>query len=175
MELSAALHLIRHPRLLSPGPACWADLGCGSGLFTTALAQILPRGSTVYAVDRSRLSLEQVPSVPGGLRVKKLLADFAAEDLPLPPLDGVLMANSLHYVEDQEAFLARAPKWLKPQGCFLLVEYDTDQPNKWVPYPIPFNSLAGRFSPLGFRNIEKIAERPSVYRSAPIYAALIYP
>ena len=40
MELSAALRLVRHQRLMAPSAARWADLGCGSGLFTAALATL---------------------------------------------------------------------------------------------------------------------------------------
>lgn len=173
MELSAALRLVRHQRLLAPHPARWADLGCGTGLFTTALAQLLPEGSTIYAVDRSRGALAGVPPPAKGIRLEKQLADFATEDLSLPPLDGVLMANSLHYVKDQDTFLARARGWLKAEGCFLVIEYDTGEANQWVPYPVPFAALARRFGALGYRSIEKIAERPSVYRRAPIYSALV--
>lgn len=175
MELSAALLLIRHQRLLTPPAACWADLGCGSGLFTTALSRLLPEGSTVYAVDKNRRALSLIPLVQRTITVQKILADFTTEDLSLPPLNGILMANALHYVPHQDAFLARARKWLKVEGCFLLVEYDTNLPNQWVPYPLPFSSLARLFTPLGFRSIEKLGERPSVYQSAPMYAALICP
>lgn len=131
MELSAALDLVRHPRLSAGPSARWADLGCGTGLFTNALAQLLPEGSTVYAVDKSRSALDQVPKPPGGIHQEKLLADFAGDNLPLPPLDGILMANSLHYVRDQVDFLARTRSWLKPEGCFLVIEYDLTKANPW--------------------------------------------
>jgi hypothetical protein len=51
------------------------------------------------------------------------------------------MANALHFVRDQTGFLERAGKWLKPHGCFLLVEYDTDLRNPWEPYPLSFSTL----------------------------------
>lgn len=35
----------------------WADLGCGSGTFTRALASLLPVGSKVLAVDKERQDL----------------------------------------------------------------------------------------------------------------------
>lgn len=175
MELSAALRLLRHQRLLVPHPIQWADLGCGTGLFTTALAQLLPEGSTIYAVDRSREALAGVPPPPEGIRMEKLLADFMKKDLSLPPLDGILMANSLHFVKDQDVFLARARGWLKTEGSFLVIEYDTDEANRWVPYPVPYDALARRFGALGYRSIEKMAEHPSVFRRAPIYSALVSP
>ncbi|HWJ02472.1 MAG TPA: class I SAM-dependent methyltransferase [Verrucomicrobiae bacterium] len=173
MELSAALRLIRHEQLLAYPSASWADLGCGTGFFTSALAQLLPEGSTVYAVDKSRAALAQVSPPPKGIRIETMIADFTAEDLSLPLLDGILMANSLHYVPEQPAFLARAQKWLKAEGCFLVVEYDTHRANPWVPYPVPYSSLAHLFYPLSYKNIQKLGEHPSHYQPAPIYSALV--
>ena len=33
------------------GPTIWADLGCGDGTFTLALASLLAPGSTIHAMD----------------------------------------------------------------------------------------------------------------------------
>lgn len=173
MELSAALRLVLHPRLTTPPAAHWADLGCGTGLFTTALAELLPEGSTIYAVDKSRTALGQIPPAQRTIRIEKVLADFVVEAFPLPPLDGVLMANALHFVRDQEAFLTKAQGWLKAEGCFLLVEYDLNTSNPWVPYPVPYAALPRLFGPLGYTKMEKLAEHPSRYQRAPIYSALI--
>jgi ubiquinone/menaquinone biosynthesis C-methylase UbiE len=46
-----AIALIDHPILRAAPPTHWADLGCGSGTFTLALATLLPPGSTIEAID----------------------------------------------------------------------------------------------------------------------------
>lgn len=57
-----AIALIDHPLLHAASrdhwadlatiaPVRWADLGCGSGTFTLALAGLLPSGSTIDAID----------------------------------------------------------------------------------------------------------------------------
>jgi SAM-dependent methyltransferase len=66
--------------------------------------------------------------------------DFT-EDLPLPQLDGILMANSLHFLKNQEKFLAKIMQYLKPQGTFVLVEYNSPEGNPWVPYPVTFEKF----------------------------------
>lgn len=173
MELSAALRLVGHQRLTTPPAARWADLGCGRGLFSTALAHLLPEGSTIYAVDKDRTVLSQIPPPQRSIRIETLLADFVTKDLPLPPLNGILMANSLHFVCEQEAFLEKARNWLKAEGCFLLVEYDLNTSNPWVPYPVPYTALPRLFAPLGYTMMEKLGEHPSRYQCAPLYSALI--
>lgn len=142
----------------------WADLGCGSGLFTKALQGQLPAGSTVYAVDSRRQSL----SGPG---LHFVQADFENDALPLPSLDGVIMANSLHYVKDKPSLLEKLKTYLKPGAVFILVEYDTTAANPWVPFPLDFTAAARLFPEAGFAVPEKIAERPSVYNRANLYSA----
>jgi trans-aconitate methyltransferase len=175
MEVKSAIDLIRNERLHANHPSLWTDLGCGSGLFTKALAHLLPKASTIYAVDKNPKALRQLSLSEGDVWVQKVEADFIFDNLSLPPLDGILMANALHFVSDKVSFLSRAKNWLKAEGCFLLVEYDTNAPNPWVPYPVPYFSLVHLFEPLGFRTIIKLEERPSLYHRAPIYAALLYP
>jgi trans-aconitate methyltransferase len=98
MELTAAIELIRNASFAQT-KSTWADLGSGSGLFTYALASLLPDGSMIYAIDKSRVVLNQYPK-PAQTIIQPLQADFITQDLPLPILDGILMANSFHYVKE---------------------------------------------------------------------------
>ena len=77
-----------------PGDALADDLG---EAVCEALAELLGTGGSVYAVD-ARPDVLAVKARPGGARVVPLAADFT-EPLPLEDLDGVLMANALHFVE----------------------------------------------------------------------------
>src|SRR5690606_33183288 len=113
----------------------WADLGCGTGTFTLALAELLGAG-TIIGVDEDRQALDALPTTHAGAQIEPQQADlntFARDD----PLDGVLLANALHYVSDPEKLLRRLSRVLVTTGRLLLVEYDTDTPLRpWVPYPI---------------------------------------
>ena len=135
----------------------WADLGAGTGTFTRALASLLAPAGRVYAVERDAARVETLRGLarrpaPGGsgVEVAAVHADFTRplDSLGLPPLDGVLLANSLHFVPDadQPGVLARIVRALRPEGRVVLVEYEGRTPSRWVPFPVSlerFRALAG--------------------------------
>src|ERR1700730_13739469 len=106
MELEQAIRLIKNPQqgsatiLLPENPVKWADLGCGTGLFTRALAELLPPGSTIYAVDERAEALKKIQD-SSRQHIIRIKPNFVDDDLSLARLDGLLMANSLHFVKDK--------------------------------------------------------------------------
>lgn len=169
MQLSDAKSLIQKGIVPQNAPQTWADLGAGNGLFSEALLSLLPPGSFIHAVDLDkRPNLQQNPSIIFHQ------ADFANDKLPIPALDGILMANSLHFVSNQVACIKQLKTHLHNHtGVIILIEYDTDRGNEWVPYPVSFARAHTIFGEAGFSKIEKIGERPSIYRKNSMYAALI--
>lgn len=164
MTAEEALRLIRLPLPMPPAPQTWADLGSGQGLFAHALLRQLPAGSQVYAIDR-----DTTPApAPGILPLQR---DFVTADWGTPPLHGILMANALHFVEQQRDFLLQAAMRLLPGGHFLFVEYDTDVPNRWVPHPLSLRSLQSLFRQIGMAPPQPIHTMPSRYGGAPLYSA----
>jgi SAM-dependent methyltransferase len=173
MKLQDAIQFIQHKELSIPRPSVWADLGCGSGTFTAALAHFLMKESIIHAVDR-QLPASLHIDAPDGVRINGVQLDFVKEPLPFVQLDGIVMANALHYVKDKSAFIAKIQQALRPEGLLLIVEYNTDKPvPTWVPYPLSFSSLEKLFQQHGYRYIEKMRERTSVYGNANLYTALI--
>ena len=126
MQLKDALALLTHKSFYPEGPQSWADLGCGSGLFTSALASLLHSGSEIYAVDSNASALKKISS-PNNVVIKPVQSDFITDNLDFNKLDGIMMANSFHYVKDKPAFIHKARLYLKPGSCFLIVEYDMDR------------------------------------------------
>jgi trans-aconitate methyltransferase len=172
MDVTEARALIE-PAFLNPSlNATWADLGCGTGTFTQALATLLEEGSKIYAVDKQHQQIKPSVMLSADLQFMKL--DFVREVLPFNNLDGILMANALHYVKDKITFVNGLVNYLKPSGQILIVEYDTQNPNQWVPYPVSFETLVKTFSSR-FAHIIKIGERNSIYKQGKMYACSMKP
>lgn len=156
--------------LAASGPQRWADLGCGTGVFTHALAMVLPAASEILAIDRVRQSL--APVMGRQVSVQFFRADMEIDPLPLDHLQGVLMANSLHYVHDKPALIRKLAPAFSGAKQWLIVEYDTETANPWVPFPVSFTGLQAMFLSLGYDRVEKIHTRESAY-GGEMYAALI--
>lgn len=173
MWLRDAVDMLADSGVGTFGPTTWADLGSGDGTFTLALADLLAPGGTIHAMDRDASSLRRIPSVHKGVHIVTHRGDFTSETWPFDDLDGILMANSLHYVGDQAAFIRGCARHLKPPHRFLIVEYDTTAANPWVPYPVSQIRLRDLFERAGYSSIRVLRSRPSVFRRAPLYAAAI--
>ena len=173
MNTHDALELIRES-VTRPGGA-WADLGAGDGMFTRALIGLLGPTGRVYAVDRDARAIAELErwATAEGARVVPVVADFTRPDLPGfegSMLDGMLFANSLHFVRDAEIVLARLAAWLKPGGRVVWVEYDRASASRWVPYPIPAARLPALAAAAGLSTPVITGTRPSAF-GGNLYAA----
>jgi ubiquinone/menaquinone biosynthesis C-methylase UbiE len=176
VNLRDAVSLIRDavPRL--GGGATWADLGAGDGTFTRALAELLGSTATIYAVDRDTRALAALKrfATKANARVVPVEADFAVlPDLPGlggQRLDGMLLANALHFVRDAEAVLERLVRLVRPRGRVVIVEYDRRAASRWVPYPIPAQRLPSLAAAAGLSTPVVVATRPSAFGGV-LYAA----
>lgn len=161
-----------------PGPGgVWADFGSGAGAFTLALADLIGPTGEIYAVDRdSRALKEQERAMRSrfpGTTVHYLTADFT-QPLDLPPLDGIIMANSLHFLRQKDAMLQLVRGYLKPSGRLLIVEYDTDRGNTWVPYPFSYHTWERLARQNGFTSTQLLATVPSRFFGG-MYSAVSLP
>lgn len=159
------VNLIRPADLATGG--LWADLGAGTGAFTLALREVLGSQAEIYAVDKDRGSLDELERLHArrfaGVRTLHLMqADFSKR-LDLPRLDGVLMANSLHFHRDRKAILELVRQLLHPGGVLLLVEYNVDKGNPWVPFPLSFQTFAGLALRAGFEPPKLVGTHPSSF------------
>jgi hypothetical protein len=56
---------------------------------------------------------------------------------------------------------------------FLLVEYDTSEASRWIPYPVSPTRLTTLFERAGYSSVRVLRSRPSIYRRASLYAVAV--
>jgi len=158
-----------------PGPGgVWADFGSGRGAFTLALAELIGPTGRIYSVDQDDRALreqeramhERFPE----LTVHYLAADYTRL-LDLPPLDGAVMANALHFQREKGKIVQLLHSYLRPGGRLILVEYNVDRGNPWAPYPLSFETWQALAQRNGFTDTRLLATRPGRFLGE-IYAAL---
>ncbi|RLT34399.1 MAG: class I SAM-dependent methyltransferase [Chloroflexi bacterium] len=165
---TAKARLLLAPALADDEGGVWADLGCGDGIFTFLLCAMLTPGSQIYAVDRDRLALERVAQRKGTLslacELTTLHGDFTRpRSLHLPPLDGILLANSLHFVADKPPVVATLAALLKEGGKLVVVEYNTRQGTSAVPFPIHESDFEGLAEAAGLEQARVVTRAPSTF------------
>ncbi|MGH8246312.1 MAG: class I SAM-dependent methyltransferase [Gammaproteobacteria bacterium] len=162
-----------------PGPGgVWADLGSGTGAFTLALAELIGPAGQIYSVDKDAGALREQERAMRArfpqLTVHYLAADFTR---PLretvPPLDGIVMANALHFQHEtvRDRLLQLIRGYLRPGGRLILVEYNVDRGNPWVPHPLSYATWEVVAHRNGFADTRLLATRPSRFLRE-IYSAV---
>ncbi len=163
MNHSDYVALLR-PANLQPG-GVWADLGAGNGAFTLALRELIGAEAVIHAVDKDRARLNELEEAHrarfhSDLNLIPLNKDFS-RPLDLPALDGIVMANSLHFFKDKESILRHVCGLLKSNGLLLLVEYNVNSGNIWVPYPLTFETYRALAPRAGFSEPRLLGKIPS--------------
>ena len=175
MDHNDHVNLLR-PANVSPG-GTWADLGSGNGAFTLALRELVGLDATIYAVDKDRSALRVLDDAHQARFHTSLNLILLNQDLSrlsdIPPLDGVVMANSLHFFKDKEKILRHVHGLMKPNGLILLVEYNVDSGNLWVPHPFSFETYRSLAPRAGFSEPRLLAKVPSRFLKE-IYSAVAY-
>jgi ubiquinone/menaquinone biosynthesis C-methylase UbiE len=133
----------------------WADLGAGEGAFTLALVELLGPEAHIVAVDKDARALRAI-----GRGIETRVADFT-KPLDLRELDGIVMANSLHYVRDRQPVLQSVHAMLRQGGRLIIVEYGADRGNPWVPYPFSYARWETMAAQAGFKNTRLLKTVPS--------------
>ncbi|MEP6895544.1 MAG: class I SAM-dependent methyltransferase [Chloroflexota bacterium] len=175
MDHTDHVNLLR-PANLNQGGS-YADFGAGSGAFTLALRELVGLDATIYAVDKDRSLLNQLDSAHcarfNSSRNLILFPKDFSHPLEIPPLDGIVMANSLHFFKDKQKILQHVREFLKPNGALIIVEYNVDKGNMWVPYPLTFESYSKLVPCAGFSEPRLLAKTPSRFLNE-FYSAVAY-
>ncbi len=137
------------------------QLAINKGQLATGKGQLATgKGQSAMGNKQNKVSIEIVE------------ADFNIP-LALPSLDGILMANALHYAHDHLTVLKNVLTSLKPGGTFILIEYDTDKPNPpWVPNPISIEKFRELCKHTGMKAPREIGRRKSIYQDGEMYVVV---
>ena len=106
-----------------------ADLGCGSGYITVALARVVGKHGVVSAVDVMQEPLEtlRAKAEAGGFtNVREIRADLevlGSTKLPDGSQDFSVLANVLFQSQKKDAIIAEAVRILKPGGRLVIVDW----------------------------------------------------
>jgi ubiquinone/menaquinone biosynthesis C-methylase UbiE len=169
------VNLLRPANL--PQGGVYADFGAGSGAFTLALRDLIGIDATIYAVDKDKSALRDLENSHRArfntTRNLILFPNDFSHPLDLPLLDGIVMANSLHFFKDKEKLLRHVHGFLKPNGALLLIEYNVDSGNMWVPHPLTFETFCSLAPRAGFTEPRLLAKVPSRFLKE-FYSAISY-
>jgi SAM-dependent methyltransferase len=159
---------------VEPG-GTWTDIGAGEGAFTLALADLLGPGGRIVAVDRDGRALRTNEAAVRARFPEVVMSALNADmtrPLTLPALDGIVAANSLHFVppEERVAVIRALAAHVRPGRPFVVIEYDTDRGNPWVPHPFSYASWERLAESAGLTETRLIGRVPSRFLEA-IYSA----
>ena len=102
-----------------------ADVGAGSGFFTTRLARHVGLGGKVYAVDIDAGNLDRLRRLSGDdelMQITTVHGTTTDPRLPNGAIDAALVVNAYHEFSAHQAMLGAILQALKPGGRLVIVE-----------------------------------------------------
>jgi ubiquinone/menaquinone biosynthesis C-methylase UbiE len=114
---------------LKPGMKV-ADIGSGSGLFTRPIANAVAPKGVAYAVDIDPALLKIVERTAGEQHITNIrIVQAAAADPRLPEsVDLAFVCDTLHHIQQPEAYLQTLKKYLTPDGRIAVIDFSDTWP-----------------------------------------------
>ncbi len=109
---------------LRPGSKV-ADVGCHEGYMTIKLATVVGQAGKVYAVDVEQSKLDKLQAIltkRSILNVEPIKGEYDNPRLPVNSLDGVIILDTYHEMDDHDEILQHIKLALKPGGRLVLCE-----------------------------------------------------
>jgi len=115
--------------LALPGDAIVADIGAGTGYFSTRLANMLKAGR-VYAADLEPAMVKHLAERASREGLANLVPVQAAPDSPRLPakVDLALVVDVYHHIEARERYFRGLRKSLRPGGGVAIIDFRRDSP-----------------------------------------------
>lgn len=102
-----------------------ADIGCHEGYMTVKLSRSVGTSGRVYAVDIVKEKLDKMKIILEKRDIKNVipvLADDSDPKLPLNSLDGVIILDTYHEINQYDKVLQHIQQSLRPKGRLVLCE-----------------------------------------------------
>ena len=107
-----------------------ADIGSGTGYFSSRIANMTPRGR-VYGVDTEPDMVKYLADRAKREGLKNIAPVKGAPDDPRLPekVDLVLLVDVYHHIDDRERYFRRLAASLKPGGRVAVIDFRMDSPD----------------------------------------------
>ncbi len=116
---------------LKPGMVV-ADIGAGSGYYTSRMAKLVGATGKVYATDIQPGMVDLLTrriQAEGLTNVTPVLGSMEDPTLPEASIDLAIMVDVYHELQNPQAFLQKLRRVFKRDGRFVLLEYRKEDPN----------------------------------------------
>ena len=146
----------------------FADIGCGTGLFTIPAAEICGNNACVYAIDVSEEMLTEVKerSLKDGLnQIQTVKSDEYDVKLKNNTVDFVLICTVLHEIDDKRRFLDEAKRICKSGGKIAVIEFNETQTNFGPPisHRLDRKRVKELLNEIGFQYVSDMDIREAFY------------
>jgi ubiquinone/menaquinone biosynthesis C-methylase UbiE len=107
-----------------------ADIGAGTGYFSTRLAKAIP-GGTVYAVDVEPSMLDHIRKRAHGEHLKNVITVQANSSSPnlSKPVDLVIVVDTYHHLPNRSTYFRELQKSLVAGGRVAIIDFRKDSPD----------------------------------------------
>lgn len=109
---------------------CVADIGAGTGYFSTRIARALPKNAVVYAVDIEPDMVAHLKERAQTEGLKNHQALLSGEEFPKLPkkCDVVLLVDTYHHISNRSAYFKAGQSQLNPKGRVAIVDFTMTSP-----------------------------------------------
>jgi SAM-dependent methyltransferase len=110
-----------------------ADIGCGGGGTTLAIARQAQAGSAVHGFDISPALIEAARArASGDNAIAFSRADVGTARAPQPPYDRLVSRFGIMFYGDPPSAFAKLARWLEPSGRFAFAVWAPPADNPWM-------------------------------------------
>ena len=105
------------------------DYGCGPGGYVPAVSEAIESSGKLYALDALPIAIDMVKKIVAkkGLKNVETILSDCATGLPDQELDAVLLYDTFHDLEDQNAVLTELHRVLKPNGLLSFSDHHMEE------------------------------------------------